>query len=761
MEVEHLRFRGTVQGVGFRPTVARLARALGLPGWVRNDGEGVLVALGGAAVDRDAFVDRLLRELPPLARVDAVERVTCHDDLGEGFDILTSHASAANTAVAADAATCPPCIEETRDPSSRRYRYPFTNCTHCGPRFTIVERLPYDRASTTMRGFEMCGDCRREYDDETDRRHHAQPIACPRCGPRVRVLRTDGAPVGVASALDAVVDLLRHGAIVAIKGLGGYQLCCDATREDAVARLRMRKHRPHRPLALMARDVAQIERFCTVSAVERHALESPAGPIVLLAADGPEAVAPSVAPDQRRLGFLLPSTPLHHVLLSELEGPVVCTSGNVTGEPQCIDDDDARHRLGAIADAFLVHDRPIAHRVDDSVVRELDGAIRSVRRARGFAPTPLALHPSFAAAPPLTALGGHLKSTFCLLRDGRAMLSPHVGDLDDPRTVADHANLLDSLTTLFEHAPRRVVVDAHPGYRTRELVPVGLPRVEVAHHHAHAAACMAEHGLPVDADPVLAIVLDGLGMGDDGALWGGELLAVDFRRCTRLAALPDVALLGGDRAAREPWRSALAHLVAALGWEGLERTDHPTVRSLLDRRDPLVELALSRAPRASSAGRLFDAVAALLGLSADGVTYEAQAAMALEALAVGEPDEAYPIGRVDGEVPRFDLAPMWTALLSDLGSVTPRRIASRFHGGLAFALAREAATIRRARPELVTIVLSGGVWQNAVLLERALRHLRADGWEVLLHRQVPPNDGGIALGQAAVAAARALPRSRP
>ena len=536
--VEHVRFRGTVQGVGFRPTVARLARAHGLRGWVRNDGEGVLVALLGSGADRDAFVTDLLDGLPPLARVDAVERDSSErgQPVGDDFVIVQSQAAGVRTPVTADAATCPACAEEIRDPFSRRYRYPLTNCTHCGPRYTVVTDIPWDRPNTTIASFTLCTDCQAEYEDETDRRYHAEPIACGRCGPNAEIVRTDGSPVSFATYsmlddVDAARTLVQRGEIVAVKGLGGYQLCCDATNADAVQHLRDRKQRPDKPLAMMAWDVALIRRFCSVDPVEEQALQSPAAPIVLLRADGPERLPEAVAPGQAWLGFMLPSTPLHLLMLRGLDRPIVCTSGNLVDEPQCTEDDEALTRLGGIADWVLRHDRPIAHRVDDSVVRCIAGQVRPLRRARGYAPAPVALHESFAAAPAITALGGQLKSTFCLLDRGQATLSPHLGDLDEPRTLADYAVHLRTLTRLFEHAPHAIAMDVHPGYRSEALLGIAqgsaasnaaLHTHRLPHHHAHAAACMADNGLPVDAPPVLALVLDGLGMGDDGDLWGGR-----------------------------------------------------------------------------------------------------------------------------------------------------------------------------------------------------------------------------------------------
>lgn len=771
MSAEQIRFRGTVQGVGFRPTVARVARDLGLRGWVRNDGDGVLVALCGPDASRSTFVESLMQSLPPLARVESVERAPAEalSDDHEGFDIVKSESTAASTAIAADAATCPACIEEIRDPFSRRYRYPFTNCTHCGPRFSIVRGIPYDRPNTAMAGFEMCEDCRREYEDEGDRRYHAQPIACGRCGPTAEFIKADRSPISFATYsmlddVDAARTLLLRGAIVAVKSLGGYQLCCDATNETAVALLRARKQRPHKPLALMAWDTDMVRRFCTVDASEAEALESPANPIVCLDADGPEHVAPSVAPDQGQLGFMLPTSPLHQLLLRHVNRPIVCTSGNRSEEPQCTDDDEALERLGDIADWILRHDRPIANRIDDSVVRRIAGEIRVLRRARGYAPAPLTLHEGFATAPPLTALGAQLKATVCLLSRGQAVLSPHIGDLDDPRSLTDYWRILTRLTAVLEHEPALLAMDRHPGYRTSAIVANlgAVPTVEVAHHHAHVASCLAEHGYGPDAPKVLGIVCDGLGMGADDSLWGGEFLAADFREAERLVALPRVAMLGGDAASREPWRSTLAHIVAALGWGGItDHADVPELSRLSALRTPLLDQALARAPLASSAGRLFDAVAGALGLHSQGITYEAQAPSTLEALVdldALDDGKAYLMALDRTASPaRFQLAPLWKSLLDDLsGGVDLGVIAARFHEGLALSFAATAAQIRKDRPELDTVALTGGVFQNRVLTERLAHHLERGGWRVLLHRHVPANDGGIALGQATIAAARAI-----
>ncbi|MEM1415964.1 MAG: carbamoyltransferase HypF [Myxococcota bacterium] len=800
---ERLRFSGTVQGVGFRPTAARVARRLGLRGRVHNDGEGVTVTL---AEGGDGFLEALMAELPPLADVRAVRRAPVPADaLGdvEGFVIDASAGGSPRAAVAPDAGMCPQCRAEVRDPFARRYRYPFASCTHCGPRFSVVTAIPYDRENTTLAEFPLCEACHGEFEDESARHFHAQTTACHVCGPTARLERGDGRPFPPSSysmmdEVDAVCSLLMKGEIVAIKGIGGYHLCCDATNDDAVARLRERKRRPHKPFALMARDLDVIREHARVDAAAEAALTSIAAPIVLCPrepeTDATRVVAEAVAPGQRTLGFMLPTAPLHELMLIRMDRPIVCTSGNVSEEPQVTDDDDARERLGgrggrfpAIADWLLTHNRPIANRVDDSVVRVIGGETRILRRARGYAPRALPLPPGLEGAPPILALGAELKASVALGGAEEVVLSQHLGDLADLRAFAAWQDALDLLTRLWEHTPRVLAVDLHPGYRASEVgrglaQARQLPLVGVQHHHAHLAAVLAEHDVPASTEPCLGIALDGLGMGDDGLLWGGELMAFGYARYERLATFRPVAMLGGDKASREPWRNLYAHLRAHFSLGELRRDygDLPLLDALAARPTKLLDGMLAsgtNAPLASSCGRLFDAVAAALGLFPDGISYEAQAAMALEnevtpaalaqARAEADRGDVYPVamptlpegGPAEG-LPYLEWRGVWGAILGDLAADTPRPlIAARFHVALAEALRAAAERLHRGResreePLARTVALSGGCFQNATLLEETERRLSADGWRVLSPRLVPPNDGGIAYGQAVVAAAR-------
>ena len=785
---ERIRVRGIVQGVGFRPMVWHLAQEHRLRGSVRNDGDGVVIVVGGPAAALAAFVDDLPGRSPPLARIDVVVRERLAELPQEAdFRIVESGAGGVHTGVAADAATCPACLAEIQDPLARRFRYPFTNCTHCGPRLTIVEAIPYDRAATTMHGFTLCSECAAEYANPRDRRFHAQPVACPACGPRVWLASAaggalDGAAVANCDALDVVdvaCTLIQRGLIVAIKGLGGFQLACDVGNEQAVARLRERKKRQRKPFALMARDLTVIRRYCRIDESLAVLLQSPAAPIVIVDVDddAPARVAASVAPGMASLGFMLPNTPLHHLLLQRMGRPIVLTSGNLCDDPQCIANDDAQDRLGHLADFFLLHDRAIARRVDDSVLRVMAGMPRLLRRARGYAPTPLRLADGFRAAPPVLALGGELKNTFCLLRDGQAILSQHIGDLADAACHADYRRAIDSYQQLFEFSPRRIAVDRHPEYLSRKLgldmaQAQGLALEEVQHHHAHLAACLAENGAAPDCAPVLGVVLDGLGYGDDGALWGGEFLLADYRQSRRLATFKPVAMLGGAQAIGEPWRNTYAQLMAAIGWARFA-ADFGALELhgfLAGKPRALLEAMLEKginSPPASSVGRLFDAVAAAAGVCRERVSYEGQAAIEFEARvdarALADDDRcAYPFSiiRPDHDLPCVDPSPMWPALLRDLVAETPVAvIAARFHQGLAIVIARMVSSLcRDACGDFVpkTVALSGGVLQNRVLLEQLLMRLERDGFSVLTHRQVSANDGGLALGQAAIAAARAL-----
>ncbi|HVY99793.1 MAG TPA: carbamoyltransferase HypF [Dongiaceae bacterium] len=784
--VEEIRVRGTVQGVGFRPTVWRLARSWQLAGKVVNDGSGVLIRLEGGEASIERFVAELDAAPPPLARIDAIERrrlaepPCCAD-----FEIVESRADAMRTAVAADAAVCPACKAEILSPFERRFRYPFANCTHCGPRFSIIRAAPYDRGRTSMAPFALCPDCESEYRDPADRRFHAQPIACHRCGPRARLIRYDGRAVTAESYsmlddVDAVAGVLEKGGIVAIKGVGGFHLACDATDAAVVARLRERKRRYGKPFALMARDLAVIRRYADPDAEEIRLLEGAAAPIVLLRATGPERLPDAVAPGLDLLGFMLPYTPLHVLVMKRLGRPVVMTSGNLTDEPQAIGNDEAAERLAGIADFALVHDREIVNRIDDSVVRVAAGAPRILRRARGYAPGQMKLPPGFETAPDILAFGGEVKSTFCLVKDGQAILSQHQGDLEEVQTLADFDKNLQLYAQLYAHEPALVAADRHPDYLSSKVAQEmargrRLPLVAVQHHHAHVASCLAENGRPLDAGPVLGIALDGVGYGDDGTIWGGEFLLADYAQYRRLGTFKPVAMPGGAQAIREPWRNTYAHLIAEMGWARFAMNyDALELFDFLSKKPRATLDAMLRqginAPLASSCGRLFDAVAAALGLCREAAQYEGQGAMMLEAAvdpaALHKEDEAlaYPfsIPRLAGSgLTYIEPLAMWQALLGDLVLATPAPvIAARFHRGLARAVAAMAAQAIAAAEEAGTaidaVALSGGCFQNRILLEETVMRLEPLGRVILTQSGVPSNDGGLALGQAAIAAATAI-----
>ena len=707
-ERRRFRVQGVVQGVGFRPFVYGLAHREGLGGFVLNDGDGVVIEAEGDPAALDGFAELLRDEAPELARVEKLTVQTLPPDGQAGFEIVASRAAGSSALIPPDIATCDECLRELFDPADRRYRYPFVNCTRCGPRFTIVRSVPYDRANTTMAGFPMCFDCRREYEDPVDRRFHAEPTCCPACGPRLSI------------PLEDAVALLREGAILAVKGIGGFHLACDATDEAAVARLRARKVREDKPFAILT---AEPETLAHVGHEERLLLRSPARPVVLLRRRDDAAVVSSVAPATPWLGMMLPYSPLHHLLASDFGGPLVLTSGNLSDEPIAFEDDEARARLHGVADAFLTHNRPIHRRCEDSVVR----AAFPIRRSRGHAPEALPL--PVAAGRPLIAAGAELKSTFCVARGHDAFLSPHLGDLDSTAAYRAFVADLDLYVQMLGVEPEVVAHDLHPEYlATKWALEQDAELVGVQHHHAHAAACLAEHG---EEGPALALVFDGTGFGTDETLWGGELLRCDLASLERLAWLEPVPLPGGEAAIRAPWRVAAAHLEQAglpIRWRSWER-----VRESL-KLDP---------PRSSGMGRLFDAVAAILGVR-DTVTYEGQAAVELEHLAGETPAEPYPW--------RFGATNELVAVCYlERERGRPRdEIAARFHETVAAGAAQACA--EAAEPRIV--VLSGGTFQNLRLLASTRRRLEELGFRVLSHRLVPPNDGGISYGQAAVAARR-------
>ncbi|MGW7329631.1 carbamoyltransferase HypF [Streptomyces sp. NPDC054840] len=763
--------RGVVQGVGFRPYVYTRATGLGLAGHVTNTPDGVVAEVEGAPAAVVRFCERLAADAPPLAVVDAVDHWEVPVAGGTGFTIIASRTGGpARTLVSPDVATCADCLTELADPADRRHRHPFITCTHCGPRFTIVTGLPYDRAHTTMAPFPMCTDCAREYEDPADRRFHAQPVACPACGPRLRLLT--GRPPRESTAADPVAEarrLLAAGAILAVKGLGGYHLACDATRPGAVAELRRRKARGDKPFALMARDLADAERFAHIGPEERALLTGGVRPIVLLrrraGTDGPDRVAPG-CPD---LGVMLPYTPVHHLLLGlpgDPPGPrlLVMTSGNLAGEPIVTDDDEAQDRLASLADGWLTHDRPIHVPCDDSVVRVCDGETLTVRRSRGYAPLPLTLPVSVPAS---LAAGGDLKNTFCLGEGRQAWLSAHIGDMDDLATQYALEGAERQLESITGVAPVLLSADRHPGYRSTrwaERAAGARPLVRVQHHHAHIASLMAEHGLD-GGRPVIGVAFDGTGYGGDGAVWGGEVLLADYAGFTRFAHLAYVPLPGGDAAVHRPYRMALSHLRAA----GIDRSpDLPCVEACPPEEMRLLERQLERGLNCvptSSMGRLFDTVSSLTGIC-HLAGYEAQAAIELEGAALGASEAdagpCYAFGlraasAPDGGPVTADPAPVLAAVVADVRAGTaPALIAARFHVSVAALVATLCARARE-RHGLDTVALTGGVFANTLLSSQCARRLRTAGFTVLRHGRVPPNDGGLSLGQLMVAAAHHTP----
>ena len=734
---EEIHVKGTVQGVGFRPTVYRLAQDCGLRGKVANDGQGVAITVIGTSFSIGNFVQRLQKETPPLAKITAIARRPCIDteDFTD-FAIVQSNKGTIRTAITPDAATCPDCLAEIFDSSSRWYRYSFTNCTHCGPRLSIIKQLPYDRVNTSMARFKMCPDCTKDYHNPVNRRFHAQPTACPICGPRVWLEKAGGvSKVGAqglrpeATAEDEInitAHLLRQGYIIAIKGLGGFHLACDATNETVVQKLRQLKQRPHKPLALMARDIKVIRQYCTLSESEAELLTNPAAPIVLLGRkelDNSNAIADSVAPEQNTLGFMLPYTPLHHLLLKKLDLPLVMTSGNLTSESQCIDNNEAKTKLGNIADYFLFHNREIVNRVDDSIARMIDldnsSQIQILRRARGYAPAPINLPADFPDTPPVLAMGSELKNTFCLLREGQAIVSQHIGDLANQSAFAAYRQTINLYLSLLEHQSAAVAIDLHPEYLATKLgkelaVANSLPLHSIQHHHAHIAACMVENGVSFHTPTVLGIALDGLGYGADGTFWGGEFLLADYQSFKRLGSFKPVAMIGGTQAIYQPWRSAYAHLKELWeqgepGVQGDKETrrlgaDDLDIFKFFEKKpckilDRMVEQGIN-SPLASSCGRLFDAVAAAIGICRESCSYEGQAAIALETLAEQailsnlEKIKPYPFTienrktEEESYLPYIEPRLMWQALLEDLKCNTSQSvIAAKFHLGLAKTIA--------------------------------------------------------------------------
>ncbi|MBW7984633.1 hydrogenase maturation carbamoyltransferase HypF [Enterobacillus tribolii] len=748
-----LRIKGKVQGVGFRPFVWQLARRLGLQGEVSNDAQGVLVALRLPA-DVSAFCALLRHECPPLARIDSIDEQLWHGgELPDDFLIVHSGQGKMDTQIVPDAATCPACLQEMATRSDRRYAYPFINCTHCGPRFTIIRAMPYDRPFTSMSVFPLCERCAREYRDPADRRFHAQPVACPDCGPQIMSCRRDGEDAAYGEAAWAqIVETLLGGGIVAVKGIGGFHLVCDAQNPDTVSRLRERKHRPAKPLAVLLPDERWLAVYARAPVTPDIValLKSPAAPVVLIAAS--EQVPAGLAPGLDEVGVMLPSNPLHHLLVQKMQRPLVMTSGNTSGLPPALSDEQALADLREIADLWLLHNREILQRADDSVVRCLPDGAEVLRRARGYVPDAIDLPPGFNNLPAIAAAGGDLKNTFCLLRGNRAVLSQHLGDVADERVLRQYDATWALFRQIYDFTPEQWVCDAHPGYVTHRLTQErarreGVPCHTVLHHHAHLAACMAEYGIPLDAPPVLGMALDGIGYGENGELWGGECLRADYRSVRRLGGLPAVALPGADAAARQPWRNLLAQMLRFVpDWQ-----QRPEAFSILQNTWQPLAKAVERginSPQISSAGRLFDAVAAALGISAQRQSWEGEAACGLEALAWQSGDEEFPVTMsVNGEG-ALEMAMFWRQWLDFRAA--PARRARAFHHALAAGI---AALIRfHAAAHERTVVLSGGVWHNRLLRCRLQREL-AD-FTLLFPCALPAGDGGLALGQAVIAAAR-------
>ena len=760
---KRIRVRGIVQGVGLRPFVYNLAHELGLAGYVLNSSAGVTIEIEGKAEAAGQFIAALRGSPPPLAQIEEFTVAELGPAGDTSFVIRHSEAEAGEfVLVSPDVATCDDCWRDFGDPANRRYGYPFTNCTNCGPRYTIIQEIPYDRPTTTMSKFRMCALCQAEYEDPSNRRFHAQPNACPECGPGLALVASSGE---FAKALDyrsrdsaAIIrqarELLRDGKIVAVKGLGGFLLACDAESEDAVRTLRNRKRRSDKPFALMARDIADVESFCEVSDADRASLLSPRRPIVILRRRKGSSIATAVAPGNNTIGVMLPYTPLHYLLFSDSSDQpsqfraLVMTSGNLSEEPIVTSNEEAWERLRGVADWFVFHNRDIYMRGDDSVARTFEQRERVLRRSRGYVPHPVDLGIELQE---LLACGAELKNTFCLTKGRYAILSQHVGDLENFETLVFFEETLANLKKLFRVEPRAVAYDLHPQYmstRFAQRLPLE-PKIGVQHHHAHIASCMAENHI---TGKVIGVAFDGTGYGTDAKIWGGEFLVADFNGFERAAHLRYVPLPGGDAAVRQPWRMAMSYLRDALG-EEYRSPDPAFLRDIPKQQVCIVDSMLARRINCvdtSSCGRLFDAVASILGVRHE-VTFEGQAAIELEANADPAIDRLYPFSMIDGTPAHLDMRTMIRAIVNDVRlGVSQSEIAAGFHNTLAVAIVEVCRRIR-GQHDLSRVCLSGGTFQNMFLLERAVRGLRANSFEVFLHSKVPPNDGGIALGQAVIA----------
>lgn len=751
-----IRIKGKVQGVGFRPTIWQLANAFNVRGNVSNDAEGVILNVWKESTT-EAFIAKLSASPPPLARIDYIEQTPYHwENSPKGFTILPSNTGVMDTQIAPDAATCSDCLQELNTKTDRRFHYPFINCTNCGPRLTIIEQMPYDRPNTVMNEFALCPDCLKEYSTPTDRRFHAQPIACPDCGPNLWFCKSNGKPIAIADeAITQAIDQLTQGKIIAIKSIGGFHLICDATNENVVKKLRQRKNRPNKPFAVILPNTAWLNNCVAKdsnTAALAALLSSPAAPIVLVSKNTNSPICRAVAPNLHELGIMLPSNPLHHLLLQQWQKPLVMTSGNPPHKPTVIDNTEALATLDTIADYYLLHNRPIVQRADDSVVRLNNISIETLRRARGYVPNTVKLPEGFESAPCVLALGANLKNTFCLLDPPHATVSQHFGDLNDLDTQQQWQNTLDRWLDIYQLQPTYIAVDAHPHYATQLLAEkysqqLGIPKVAILHHHAHIAACLVEHGYPLNSPPVIGLALDGLGYGENGELWGGECLLVDYKQCQKLGGLPAVALPGADLAAKEPWRNLVAHLLTFVpDWQ-----NQPEISIMPSTTLQIIAHAIKQhinSPLASSTGRLFDAIAAALGITPERIRWEGEAACQLEALALQYQGTETPI-----TIPlldmTLDLKHFWNSWLN--WQASPSAKAYGFHLALAKGFAQLAITAAQ-KYHTQTIVLSGGVMHNQLLRQLLCQEL--EQYHVLFPNNFPANDGGISLGQAAIAAAQ-------
>lgn len=743
---------GIVQGVGFRPFIYQLATRHNLTGWVRNTSSGVEIEVNGPERALQTFLSAISAEKPPLARIDRIEASPCAPDGFVNFEIRSSHSETGQfIPISPDVSICPDCQRELFDPVDRRYHYPFINCTNCGPRFTIVKDIPYDRPQTTMAGFTLCPDCRREYENPLDRRFHAQPVACPVCGPQVSFVANGKILAQREDAIQLARQWLREGKILAVKGLGGYHLACDPTNPAAVSALRQRKKRSDKPFALMAFNLEALERHCLVTPAERELLLSRQRPVVILDKKPSSPIVAEVAPYQKTLGCMLAYTPLHLLLLEPADGAqdmLVMTSGNLSEEPIAYQDAEAFERLEPIADGFLTHDRPIHMRVDDSVARVIGGAAYLIRRSRGYAPDPVRLP---VEVQPILAAGGELKNVFCMTRERYAFMSHHIGDMENYETLRSFEEGIAHFERLFRVRPEIIACDLHPDYLATRYAKhrasaEDLPLFQVQHHHAHLASCLADNGW-ISEEPVIGLSYDGTGYGTDGAIWGGEVLLGNYKGYQRLYHLSYTPLPGGDSATRKPAKIALAYLwQAGLNWE----PDLPPAQSLCENDRTLLRSMLQakiNTPLTSSMGRFFDAASALIGVRQE-ATYEGQAAIDLEAL-VDPAESGY--YEFDIQEDRFDPAPLWRNMIDDWRSgISVPRLSARFHNSLVELNLDLCKRIRKSTGVNI-VALGGGVWQNRCLLEKTSKRLADNSFKVLIHHQVPTSDGGLALGQALIA----------